>query len=123
MQLGACEVAQSIAGEFDVVFDTVGSEDARASCIGLTKKSGKCVFLGFASPSYEIDFSRMIREQKTFIGSFVFSVDQFKEAIQLVEHCRSEWVKNISFDQVAEELVAYAGGNYAPVKSALRPQS
>ncbi|WP_273427570.1 MULTISPECIES: zinc-dependent alcohol dehydrogenase [Marinobacter] len=122
LQLGACEAARTIEGEFDVVFDTVGSDDARLSCMSLTRRNGKCVFLGFASPSYEIDFSRMIREQKTLIGSFVFSGDQFKKAIQLVEHCRSEWVRNLSFEEVAEELDAYTGGNYDPVKSALRPQ-
>ena len=120
-ELGACRAALSFEGEFDVVFDTVGSEATRSSCINQTRKNGTCVFLGFASQFLDIDVSRIIREQKTLIGSFVFSRDQFKKAMQLARHCRSEWVHNVSWDEVADELVAYARGDFAPVKSAFRP--
>lgn len=122
LSLGAREVALSFSREFDIVFDTVGTELARTQCINQTKKNGKSVFLGFAAQSLTIDFTRMIREQKTFIGSFVFSRQQFVKAMELAHDCSSEWVKNLSFNEVAAELMAYADGNFMPIKSALRPR-
>lgn len=122
MALGASEVAHGFNTGFDVVFDTVGSEQSRAECLQRTRKGGKAVFLGFASQSLSVDFSRLIREQKTLIGSFVFSREQFMKAMELAGRCRSEWVRNLSFDEVFAELQAYANGNFEPVKSALRPQ-
>lgn len=120
--LGASEVAPGFNTGFDVVFDTVGSEQSRTACIQRTRKGGKVVFLGFASQSLSVDFSRLIREQKTLIGSFVFSRQQFIQAMELAEGCHSDWVRNLSFDEVFAELQAYANGNFEPVKSALRPQ-
>lgn len=122
LSLGANEVALTFSREFDIVFDTVGTEEARTECITKTKKNGKSVFLGFASQSLSIDFTRMIREQKTFIGSFAFSREQFTRAMGLAQGCCSEWVRNLSFNEVAAELMAYADGDFEPIKSVLRPQ-
>lgn len=122
LAMGASEVAPGFNTGFDVVFDTVGSEQSRAECLHRTRKGGKAVFLGFASQSLEVDFSRLIREQKTLIGSFVFSRKQFMQAMELAEGCHSDWVRNLSFDEVFAELQAYSSGNFEPVKSALRPQ-
>ncbi|PCM46098.1 zinc-dependent alcohol dehydrogenase [Marinobacter sp. ANT_B65] len=122
LSLGACEVARTFGREFDIVFDTVGTEVARTECINRTKKNGKSVFLGFASQSLSVDFTRMIREQKTFIGSFVFSREQFAKAMELVQGCSSKWVRNVSFSEVEAELMAYENGDFEPIKSVLRPQ-
>ncbi|WP_461437568.1 zinc-dependent alcohol dehydrogenase [Marinobacter nauticus] len=122
LALGAHEAARTFSREFDIVFDTVGTEETRTQCINQTKKNGKSVFLGFAEQSLTIDFTRMIREQKTFIGSFVFSRQQFGKAMELAHGCCSEWVRNLSFDDVAGELMAYADGNFNTIKSALRPR-
>ncbi|WP_372983061.1 hypothetical protein, partial [Marinobacter sediminum] len=75
-----------------------------------------------ASPTTTVDFTRMIREQKTFLGSFVFSREQFERAIPLAQMCSPEWVRNLSFEEVAGQLAEYADGNFNVVKSALRPQ-
>ncbi|MEE3169543.1 MAG: zinc-binding dehydrogenase [Pseudomonadota bacterium] len=122
LALGASEVARGFNTGFDVVFDTVGSEQSRTACLQRTRKGGKAVFLGFASQSLSVDFSRLIREQKTLIGSFVFSREQFMKAMELASGCHSDWVRNLSFDEVFAELQAYSNGNFEPVKSALRPQ-
>lgn len=120
--LGANKVGADFTREFDIVFDTVGTEQSRAECISRTRKDGKCVFLGFASQYLNADFTRLIRDQKTLVGSFVFSRKQFTKAMDLTTACRSDWVRNLSFGEVGTELEGYTNGIFEPVKSALRPQ-
>jgi len=108
--LGATKAVESLEGEFDVVFDTVGSIEARKMAIQLTKKNGKCIFLGFAAQVHEVNFSELIRQQKHFIGSFVYSKQQFKKAIELAQCTQNEWVKNLSFYEVEPQLRKYLEG-------------
>ncbi|QSP94179.1 zinc-binding dehydrogenase [Marinobacter salinisoli] len=119
--LGANATAAQIAGEFDVVFDTVGTPETRQMGMHCTRKNGKCVFMGFASASNDVPFNQFIREQKSLIGSFVFSRAQFEQAVTLAGQCRSDWVQNLSFDQVEAQLRAFARGEFHTVRAALRP--
>jgi threonine dehydrogenase-like Zn-dependent dehydrogenase len=105
---------------FDVVFDTVGSASAKRAAIDITKKQGVCVFLGFETPTLEVNFSELIRHQKKLLGSFVFSPEQFKQAITLVESCRSEWISDVTMDQVEPMLLEFLSGDFSVVKAVLR---
>lgn len=106
---------------YDIVFDTVGSEETRAQAISLTDKHGTCVWMGFAAPSYEIATGELIRSQKTIIGAFAYSAEQFCEAVELAHEAEDKWVKNLKFSEVEEMLAAYLEGDFSHVKSALRP--
>ncbi len=120
-QLGATKVASELDGQFDIVFETYGSKDSRNQAIDLTKKGGKCIFMGFASKNLEVNISEVIRHQKHLLGSFVYSLSQFQEAIKLVELCSSEWVTNIMFSEVKPLLENYLKNDFSTVKAALRP--
>jgi threonine dehydrogenase-like Zn-dependent dehydrogenase len=106
---------------FDFVFDTVGSAETRYEAFRRVKKNGKCVFLGFAEPKQEINFSELIRKQIQFIGSFVYSTGQFEKAIQLSKLTNKEWVKSISFTDVEGQLRSYLSGDFNTIKAVLRP--
>ncbi len=121
IQLGATKIAKLLKGKFDVVFDTVGSIESRTAAIQLTQKGKKCVFLGFASPMHKINFAELIRHQISLIGSFVYSRDQFQEAIQLVRNCNEKWVNNILFSQVEAQLKGYLNNDFSVIKASLRP--
>jgi len=105
---------------FDAVFDTVGSVSAKCAAIDITKKQGVCVFLGFETPALEVNISELIRHQKKLLGSFVFSLEQFQQAIALVENCRSEWVKSIMMDEVEQMLADFLSDDFSVVKAVLR---
>lgn len=105
---------------FDVVFDTVGSVSAKHGSIDITKKNGVCVFLGFEAPTLDVNISELIRHQKRLLGSFVYSPEQFQKAIALVENCRSEWVKNITVDEVEPVLSDFLSGDFSVIKVVLR---
>ncbi len=119
--LGATQANSKLSGSYDIVFDTVGSVESREQAIEITKKGGKCVFMGFETPEATIDMSEITRFQKTIIGSFVYSKTQFFEAIELVKYCKNEWVTNITFEQVEDHLAAFLKGDFSTIKIALRP--
>jgi 2-desacetyl-2-hydroxyethyl bacteriochlorophyllide A dehydrogenase len=106
---------------FDVVFDTVGSTETRNHSFQCVKANGRCIFLGFAEQKNEINFSELIRKQIQLIGSFVYSTKQFEKAILLSMLTNKEWIKNISFAEVEDELRSYLGGDFNTIKAALRP--
>ena len=63
-ELGATIAAKDLSGIYDLVFDTVGSAETKNTAIQITKKGGKCIYLGFATPMQEINVSELIRYQK-----------------------------------------------------------
>lgn len=105
---------------FDNVFDTVGSAMTRATAVAITKKDATCVFLGFSSPTLDLNMSELIRHQKILKGSFAFSRLQFEKALNLVVHCQSAWVNNLSMDEVESVLLDFLVGDFSVVKAALR---
>ena len=123
MSLGATRVQTELCDTYDVVFDTVGSAKTRHHAIQATKKGGRCVFLGFEMPEITINMSEVIRHQKALIGSFVYSKQQFLEAMKLVECCDDAWVQNIKFDQVEDHLERFLKGDFSSIKLALRPNA
>jgi len=106
---------------FDVVFDTVGSHETRKETFRLMKRNGKSVFIGFATAQQEINFSELIRMQYQVAGAFVYSKEQFENAIELVKFTKKEWVKNLNFEEVEEQLIANLNDDFSVIKSALRP--
>lgn len=121
-ELGASFVAPHLNGQFDVVFETFGSVKSRTQGVQLTKKGGKCVFMGFASQTLELDMSELIRQQKRLLGSFVYSRKQFCQAMKLAALCSPEWVTNVCFSEVEPLLRSYLKSDFGVVKAALRPQ-
>lgn len=121
--IGATFTASELNETYDIVFDAVGSIETRSQTILSTKKGGKCIFLGFETSELTINMSEIIRHQKQLVGSFVYSKSQFKEAIELVKICDSNWVNNISFNEVEKALVGFLQGNFDHIKVALRPNA
>ena len=77
--------------------------------------------MGFASAPYEVEAGDPIRGQKSLVGSFAYSAEQFGVAIELPRRTKSEWVTNLSLDEVEPQLHAFAAGDFAMVKAVLRP--
>ena len=121
LEMGATEANPTLNGEYDIVFDTVGSTETRVQAIEVTKKGGKVVFLGFETPLQELNISEIIRHQKRLIGSFVYSKSQFEAAIELAQMCNSSWVTSIGFSEVEEYLIRFLENDFSTIKVALRP--
>ena len=119
--LGATFTGSSLNGNFDIVFETVGSQKSRDTAISLTKKGGKYVFLGFETPTYNANFNELIRHQKQLLGSFIFTREQFSKAIQLAHRCNDEWVTEVGLHEVESHLGQFQKGNFDIVKLAANP--
>ena len=121
MMLGASHVADKLTESYDIVFDTIGSLESRDQAISLSKKGGVCVFVGFETPNMNLNMSEIIRHQKVLKGSFVYSKQQFSQAIELAKSCDNSWVKNVSFGEVEMTLSRFIEGDFSEIKIALRP--
>jgi len=119
--LGAETVDNLHLNSYDIVFDTVGSTQSRNDSFRFVKKNGKCIYLGFAEPKLEVNFSELIRNQIQLVGSFAYSKSQFEKAIKLSLLTNSKWVKNITFLEVEKELNNYLKGDFSTIKAILRP--
>lgn len=118
-QLGARDIDSDRA--YDVVFDTVGSSQTRHLALALARKRGTCVWMGFAAPSFELQAGELIRSQKTIIGAFAYSAEQFAAAVGLAHRAQDAWVTNLAFEAVEAQLQAYLAGDFSTLKAVLRP--
>lgn len=121
MTLGATHATDMLTGSYDIVFDTVGSFESRDQAIRLARKGGICVFIGFETPTINLNMTEIIRHQKVLKGSFVYSKQQFSQAIELAKRCDKSWVKNVSFGEVEMALSRFIEGDFSEIKIALRP--
>jgi len=85
------------------------------------KPNGKSIFLGFATAQRDVNFSELIRMQYQIMGSFVFSKEQFSDALNLVKFTKKEWVKNLTYEEIESQLKAFLKDDFSVIKSALRP--
>lgn len=123
VSLGAVQDDALNASTFDIVFDTVGTVESTKQALTLTNNTGTCVLLGFGEPQLDIDRGSFIRSQKRMIGSFAYSKEQFIRAVTLAEKSRSDWVTNLTFDEVLGQLQNFVAGNFETIKAVLRPNS
>ncbi|MCV6590472.1 MAG: zinc-binding dehydrogenase [Marinobacterium sp.] len=121
-QLGATDSCVRLEQQYSVVFDTVGSPESRCWAIDHTRKGGRTVFLGFATPDMVLDMSEVIRHQKQLIGSFVYSREQFEQAITLAQCCPDDWVQYFGFDDLEAQLQRFSMGDFSCIKAAFRPE-
>jgi len=122
LELGAQQATVLLEAEYDVVFDTVGSEESRRWAINHTRRGGKTVFLGFATPELTVNMSELIRHQKQLIGSFVYSRLQFARAMELALRCDDRWVTFFGFENIEAQLQTFAMGDFECVKAAFSPE-
>lgn len=107
--------------QFDVVFDTVGSVETRALALRLANKHARVVSMGFAAPVHDVAMNELIRNEHRLMGSFAYSHDQFKRAIDLASAVDSQFVTNLGWEQVGSVLRGFADQDHKIVRAALRP--
>lgn len=120
-QMGGESSRDLDARRFDVVFDTVGSAESRTLALRLADKGARVVLLGFATPAHEVAMNELIRHEQRLIGSFAYSADQFKRAIELAARAHAQCVTNLDWQQVPDVLRDFDEGSYEIVRGALRP--
>ena len=119
--IGATQVGSSLEGEFDVIFDAVGSASTRASSIDHLISGGTAVWLGLATPDPGFDAAAVVRFEKNIRGSFAYNDEEFVEAIDLAPQLDLSWFTTYPLAQGAEIFTALMNGQTTPVKALLQP--
>lgn len=119
--IGATEVAASLEGEFDVIFDAVGTASTRASSLDRLVPGGVTVWLGLATPDAGFDATAAVRFEKTIRGSFAYSDAEFVEAIEMAPELDLSWFTTYPLEEGAKIFTALMNGQTTPIKALLRP--
>jgi threonine dehydrogenase-like Zn-dependent dehydrogenase len=119
--LGADVVSTSLEGEFDVIFDAVGSAATRNASLEHLIPGGTTIWLGLATPDANFDAAAAVRLEKSIRGSFAYTDAEFVEAIEIAPHLDLSWATTYPLDEGAEIFTALMNGQSTPIKALLKP--
>lgn len=119
--LGADVVSASLEGEFDVIFDAVGTAATRSASIERLIPGGTTIWLGLATPETGFDATAAVRLEKTIRGSFAYTDEEFVAAIELAPQLDLSWSATYPLDEGAEIFTALMNGQSTPIKALLQP--
>ena len=69
---------------FDIVFDTVGLEVSRQQAITVVNPGGCIIHIGLTQPSGQFNFRKATLQEVTFIGTYCYTNNDFKNTIQIL---------------------------------------
>ena len=119
--IGAQVVGESLEGEFDVIFDAVGSSTTRLASVEHLVPGGVTVWLGLASSETGFDATHIVRFEKIIRGSFAYSDADFAHAIDMAKDLDLSWWTTYELDEGATIFNALMNGQTTPIKALLRP--
>lgn len=120
-RLGAVEVGDRLAGEFDVVIDAVGAPATHRASVERLRPGGTAVWLGLLSSDPGFDGQILVREEKRVLGSYCYTDRDFDAAVQLAQTVPLDWASSFPLaegQQIFQELM---NGRHDIIKAVLRP--
>jgi threonine dehydrogenase-like Zn-dependent dehydrogenase len=122
-RLGASGTGAELAGEYDVIFDAVGSAATHGQSLACLRPGGTAVWLGLADEASDFDALDLVRTEKRVVGSFAYTNDEFAEAVQLIRDWDLGWTTTYPLVEGAEVFTALMNGSMEPIKALLLPGS
>lgn len=120
-KIGAHHVGETLEGEFDVIFDAVGTASTRSSSLDHLLPGGVTIWLGLATPDSSFDAASAVRFEKTIRGSFAYSPGEFVAAIALAPKLKLTWSSTYPLAQGADIFLSLMNGAATPIKALLQP--
>ncbi len=120
-RLGAGAAGPSLAGEYDVVIDAVGSAATRAASVAHQRPGGVAIWLGLAGEEAGFDANALVRSEKRVLGSFAYRDEEFAHAMALIRDWDLTWAAGYPLAAGAEIFTGLMNGGLHPVKALLRP--
>ncbi len=121
LRLGADRAGAALDGEYDVIFDAVGSAGTRAQSVEHQRPGGVAVWLGLAGPDAGFDAAGLVRGEKRVLGSFAYSDEEFTATARRLEQWDLGWADCYPLSAGAEVFTALMHGAPHPVKALLTP--
>ena len=92
---------------FDVVFDTVGLEISRQQAISVVKPGGCIIHIGLTQPAGTFNFRKATLQEITFIGTYCYTNNDFKNTIQILANKDLGDLKWIEYRDLKEGAKAF----------------
>jgi threonine dehydrogenase-like Zn-dependent dehydrogenase len=90
-RLGAEVTMSTLDGAFDVIIDAAGVPASRQASVRHLRPGGTTVWLGLASADPAFDALDLVRTEKTVLGSFTYTDDEFVAAIEVAADLGPAW--------------------------------
>ena len=110
--------------EFDFVIDAVGFSKTRQDASALCRPGGIIAHIGLGDGSGGLDIRRMTLQEITFIGTYTYTPEDFKETAQTIFMSQMGdfgWVDERSLDQGQNAFIDILEGKVSASKIVLRP--
>lgn len=109
---------------FDIIIDGVGIEVSRAQASAHAKPGGVIVHIGLGSATGGLDIRRMTLQEITFIGTYTYTAQDFRDTAQAMFEGRLgalDWTDNWPLEDGQAAFQAIRAGTVAAPKILLKP--
>jgi threonine dehydrogenase-like Zn-dependent dehydrogenase len=117
-------VAALLGGPADVVIDAVGIDRTLANAFAASRLGATICLVGMGATSLVVEAFRISTDERTLVGSFTYSDDDFREAARLValapERAGLLISRTVGVDQAQEAFVEAARGEAPAGKTLVR---
>ena len=117
-------VALAGRADFDLVVDAAGFAATRKSASEAVRPGGAIVHIGLGEAEGGLNIRRMTLQEITFIGTYTYAMDDFRETAQAIFDGRLgplDWIETRPLADGAEAFAALRAGKVATPKIVLRP--
>jgi threonine dehydrogenase-like Zn-dependent dehydrogenase len=121
VRTGASSVVERLEGEFDVIFDAVGTASTRASSVSLLRRGGTAVWIGLHGSDPGIDGLGLIRNEQRVLGTFCYQDQDYQLAILQATTLNTDWIRTYPLDDGVEVFHRLVDGDVSSVKTMLLP--
>jgi threonine dehydrogenase-like Zn-dependent dehydrogenase len=118
---GLTPAGGELDGEFDVVFDAVGSAVTRRASVERIRPGGSAVWIGLHGPEAGFDGLDLIRGERRVLGTFAYVDRDFRAALALAGELAPRWLEQRPLEDGVGTFRRLLGGPAAATKTVLVP--
>lgn len=120
LEAGVTHGAESLEGEFDLVFDAVGSRDTRALSVERLRPGGTAMWIGLHDEQPGFDSLAFIRSEKRVLSTFAYLEHDFAAALEMVAELGApSWVTRRPLVEGVEAFLGLLAAPSAAAKTLL----
>ncbi|MGI9385318.1 MAG: alcohol dehydrogenase catalytic domain-containing protein [Methyloligellaceae bacterium] len=111
-------------GSVDLVVDAFGGTATRKAASALARAGGVIVHIGLAEADGGLDVRRMTLQEITFIGTYTYTVDDYRETLAAIvagDLGPLDWIESRPLAAGSEAFADFLQGRTAAAKIVLRP--
>ena len=111
-------------GQFDIVIDAVGYAATRAKASELAEPGGVITHVGLGEDMGGLDIRRMTLQEITFIGTYTYTAQDFRDTAQAIFDARLgplDWIEQRNLDEGYAAFQDLRAGKVAAPKIVLNP--